>query len=297
MNQEQNVAIEEEVVDTNDIEIIDDTPEQDRGRSRRSEDKEAEIPDDEEIANYSESVQGRIKKLRFEFHEERRRKEEAERVREQAVEDLKKVYNENQQLKQTLSKGEGVLVNQAKSRVEAELEKTKSAYKQAYESGDSDAMVSANERLATLASEKVRYDAYKPKPVPEATQFDDTKYQTPAPKAELDPRTKRWAEDNDDWFQKDKAMTGFAYGVHEELLGQGVTPDQDEYYNVIDAKMRETFPQRFGQQRSVDSIVAPATRTTRATTQKRLTKSQANLAKRLGLTNEQYWAQLQKEQR
>src|SRR6056300_1595848 len=136
----ENTEVEVEESDNSDfeVEIVDDTPEGDRGRPRRADDKEPEVPDDDEIANYSENVQSRIKKLRFEYHEERRRKEEAERVREQAVTDMQKLYEENQKLRETLTKGEGALVNQAKGRIAAELEKAKQAYKDAYESGDSD---------------------------------------------------------------------------------------------------------------------------------------------------------------
>ena len=92
-------------------------------------------------------------------------------------------------------------------------------------------------------------------------------------------------------------MRGFAYGIHEELVKKGVDPQSEQYFTTLDERMREAFPNRLGQQRKTDSIVAPATRTNRVSTQPRLTKSQAHIAQRLGLTNKQYWAQLQKEQR
>ena len=298
MNEEQEIQIEENIeTEVDDVEIVDDTPEQDRGRSRRASNVEADIPDDDEIEKYSGSVQNRIKKLRFEYHEERRAKEEAERVRETAITDLQRLHEENQKLKETLSKGEGALVNQAKHRVEAELQKAKSSYKQAYEAGDTDAMVEANEQMATLASEKVKYDSYQPRPAPQKQDFDQQKYAAPQQPARLDERTQRWADENDDWFRKDKALTGFAYGLHEELVAQGVDPTSEQYFTTIDERMRDAFPQKFGQQRRQDSIVAPATRTNKVSTQAKLTKSQAHIAQRLGLTNKQYWAQLQKEQR
>lgn len=298
MNEEQEIQIEENIkTEVDDIEIVDDTPEQDRGRSRRASDVEADIPDDDEIEKYSGGVQSRIKKLRFEYHEERRAKEEAERVREAAITDLQRLHEENQKLKETLNKGEGALVNQAKHRVEAELQKAKSSYKQAYEAGDTDAMVDANEQMAKLASEKVKYDSYQPKPAPQKREFNQEKYAAPQQPAKLDERTQRWADENDDWFRKDKALTGFAYGIHEELVTQGVDPTSEQYFTTIDERMRDAFPQRFGQQRRQDSIVAPATRTNKVSTQAKLTKSQAHIAQRLGLTNKQYWAQLQKEQR
>ena len=298
MNQEQEIQTEDNIeTEVEDVEIVDDTPEEDRGRSRRASDVEADIPDDDEIEKYSGSVQSRIKKLKFEYHEERRAKEEAERIRETAISDLKRLHEENQRLKETLTKGEGALVNQAKHRVDAELQKAKSSYKQAYEAGDTDAMVEANEQMAKLASEKVKYDSYQPKPAPEKQEFDQQRYEAPQTPPKLDERTQQWADDNKDWFRKDKALTGFAYGIHEELVTQGVDPTSEEYFTTIDERMREAFPQKFGQQSKQDSIVAPATRTNRVSTQAKLTKSQAHIAQRLGLTNKQYWAQLQKEQR
>ena len=289
---------EVEVGESNDsgfeVEIVDDTPEGDRGRPRRADDKEPEVPDDDEIANYSDNVQSRIKKLRFEYHEERRRKEEAERIREQAVTDMQKLYEENQKLRDTLTKGEGALVNQAKGRIAAELEKAKQAYKDAYESGDSDGMIAANEHLTMLTNEKLRYDSYKPKqtqqkPMPEYTQ-------APIQEAAVDDKAVDWASRNE-WFQKDKAMTGYAYGIHEELVENGVDPRSDEYYQQIDSKMREAFPHKFGHQRQQGSVVAPASRSSKSPRKVTLTQSQVALAKRLGISPEKYAAQLMKETR
>lgn len=300
MNEEEfetNEVVEEQVEvgsdDGFEVEIIDDTPEEDRGRPRRAEDKEPEVPDDDEISNYSDNVQSRIKKLRFEYHEERRRKEEAERIREQAVTDMQKLYEENQKLRETLTKGEGALVNQAKGRIAAELEKAKQSYKDAYENGDSDAMIAANERLTLLTNEKLRYESYKPKPVQQQKMPEYT--QAPQ-ESVVDDKAVDWASRNE-WFQKDKAMTGYAYGIHEELVESGVDPRSDEYYQQIDSKMREAFPHKFGHQRQQGSVVAPATRSSKAPRKVTLTQSQVALAKRLGISPEKYAAQLMKETR
>jgi len=300
MNEEEfetNEAVEEQIEVSSDdgfeVEIVDDTPEEDRGRPRRADGKEPEVPDDDEIANYSDNVQSRIKKLRFEYHEERRRKEEAERVREQAVADLQKLYEENQKLRETLTRGEGALVNQAKGRIAAEIEKAKQSYKDAYESGDSDAMVAANERLTLLTNEKLRYESYKPKPVQQQKMPEYT--QVPQ-ESVVDDKAIDWASRNE-WFQKDKAMTGYAYGIHEELVEDGIDPRSDEYYRQIDAKMREAFPHKFGHQRQQGTVVAPSSRSTKAPRKVTLTQSQVALAKRLGISPERYAAQLMKETR
>ena len=149
------------------IEVVDDTPEEDKGKPRRAEDAEPQVPSDDEVEKYSEGVQKRIKQLKFEFHEERRRKEEAARLQDEALRYAEQMQEENEQLRKTLEEGEGVLVNQAKGRVTAEIDKAKIAYKTAYESGDPDALIEAQAKLSELQVEKSRYDNYKPKPRPE----------------------------------------------------------------------------------------------------------------------------------
>ena len=144
MNEELETVVEDTVVETGalevdvegddfEVEIADDTPEEDKGRPRRAADAEADIPEDEELEKHSDSVQKRIKKLKFEYHEERRRKEEAEREREVAVQYAESQKNEAARLRKNLSEGEGVLVNEAKARVASELNSAERAYKEAYE--------------------------------------------------------------------------------------------------------------------------------------------------------------------
>tara|TARA_R110000822_G_scaffold117730_1_gene250153 strand:- start:2466 stop:3374 length:909 start_codon:yes stop_codon:yes gene_type:complete len=299
-DQAENLEIE--VDDDLELEIIDDTPEEDKGRPRRADDQDAEIPDDDEIASYSGNVQSRIKKLKFEFHEERRRKEEAQRLSDQAIHDMNNIYQENQKLKATLTKGEGALVGQAKARVNAQLDQAKRTYKEAYEAGDSDAMMAANEALTKLTHEKMRFDSYRPrqgkqqagqKANQQAPAQQQQARQQEAP--QVDKKALEWSENNS-WFQKDKSMTGFAYGVHEDLIDQGVNPSSDEYYERIDERMREAFPNKFGQQRQ-GAVVAPATRSSKSPRKVRLTQSQVALAKRLGISPEAYAAQMLKEMR
>lgn len=283
------------------IEVVDDTPEPDRGKPRRAEDAEPQVPEDDEIQSYSEGVQKRIKQLKFEYHEERRRKEEAARLQEEALRYAQQVKAENERLRKTLEEGEGVLVNQAKGRVAAELDKAKAAYKAAYESGDSDALIEAQERLTALQAEKMRYDSYKPQqrqaqtPAPEYTRPQP---QPPQP----DAKAVAWAKRNP-WFEQDEEMTGYAYGLHQKLVKSGIDPRSDEYYNQIDRAVRRVFPDKFddGQieevapQRQAGNVVAPAARSGKKPRKVQLTSTQVALAKRLGLSNEQYAAQLMKE--
>mgnify|MGYP001235667772 FL=1 len=290
----------EEIGDSGfEVDIIDDTPEQDK--PRRAEDTEAQIPEDDEIASYGENVQKRIKQLKFEYHEERRRKEEASRLQDEAVDYARKVYEENQKLRKTLEEGEGVLVEQAKGRVEAELERAKSAYKQAYEVGDPDKLIEAQEQLNNLQNEKFRVESYKPKP--QQTQEEPVQLQQKPKVPEPDAKTKAWAAQNE-WFGNDSEMTGYAFGVHESLVKQGINPQSqaDEYYNRIDESMRQRFPDKFDEQqveaapvRQAGSVVAPAGRSAKKPRRVQLTSTQVALAKRLGLSAEQYAAQLLKE--
>ena len=283
------------------IEVIDDTPEPDRGKARRADDAEAQVPEDDEIQSYSEGVQKRIKQLKFEYHEERRRKEEAARLQEEALRYAQQVKAENDKLRKTLEEGEGVLVNQAKGRVAAELDKAKAAYKAAYEAGDSDALIEAQERLTTLQAEKMRYDSYRPQP--RQAQTPAPEYTKPQPQPPRpDEKALSWAQKNT-WFERDSEMTGYAYGLHEKLVRSGVDPRSDEYYNQIDRAVRRMFPDRFdigkieeaAPHRQAGNVVAPAARSGKKPRKVQLTSTQVALAKRLGLSNEQYAAQLLKE--
>ena len=287
--------------DSFEIQVVDDTPAEDRGKPRRAEGAEPNVPDDDEVASYSESVQKRIKQLKFEYHEERRAKEEAARFQEEALRYAQQVQLENQRLRKTLDEGEGVLINQAKGRVAAELDKAKAAYKAAYESGDPDALLDAQERLNALQNERTRYESYIPQP--RQQQAPQPQYQQPAvqpPKP--DQRALDWAAKND-WFEKDPEMTGYAYGLHEKLVRNGIDPRSEEYYTQIDNAVRRVFPDKFdgglieeeAPHRQHGSVVAAPSKTAKKPRTVRLTSTQASLAKRLGLTNEQYAAQLMKE--
>lgn len=313
---EQEIEFEEETVaeaiesskdksnqedDDFEIEVVDDTPEQDKGKPRRADGSEPQIPSDDEIESYNENVQKRIKQLKFEFHEERRRKEEAARLQDEALRYAEQIKQENDRLKKTINDGEVVLVNQAKGRVDAQLEKARTAYKSAYETGDPDALIEAQEAIAKLSVEKDKYDSYRPKTAPKPVPEPQYQQQTPQP-PRPDDRALEWAKDND-WFEKDPEMTGYAYGLHEKLVKSGIDPRSDQYYSEIDNAVRRVFPEKFddglieesANQRQTGNVVAPAARSGKKSRRIKLTSTQASLAKRLGLTNEQYAAQAMKE--
>lgn len=301
------------------IEIQDDTPEEDRGRARKAEPEDTPAPatettttaadagDDDDLEGYSEKVKKRINKLRFEYHEERRRREEAARLREEAVAYAQRVHEENQTLRKTLYDGETVLVGQAKARVQVQLEQAKQAYIKAYEAGDGAAVADAQLKLTELKAEELRLSGFKPQTrvnTQPAPQFQPQAQQAQQPQVPVpDARAMRWASENT-WFGKDDEMTALAFGVHERLVKSGVAPTSEEYYNKIDEAVRRRFPDKFAAapseeraaQRTAGTVVAPGGRNTgKAPRKVVLTSSAVALAKRLGLTPEQYAAQLLKD--
>jgi hypothetical protein len=303
MNQSAAEKIEDE--DDFELEIIDDTPEQDRDKARRPEGVEPELPEDDEIASYSESVQKRIKKLKYEFHEERRAKEDAARLRDEAISFAQKEREEKMRLQRMLEEGEGVLVNQAKQRLAVQLAQAKVDFKNAYETGDADAMADAQSKMADLKNEEYRLNAYKP-PVRTQAPVQQAPVQQPKPTVPAPSgKAQEWAQKNP-WFMRngDEDITALAMGTHEKLVRSGVAPDTEQYYTQIDAAVRRAFPDRFAdaseevkpQRRQAGNVVAPAGRTSAQTPRKVvLTSTQVALAKRLGLSPQQYAAQLLKD--
>lgn len=292
--------------DDNDFEIVieDDTPEEDRNRPKRADGVDPDIPDDDEISTYTERAQKRIKKMKWEYHEERRAKEEAKRLQEEAIKYAQIVHQENERLKKTLEEGEGMLISQATARVKAELARAERELAEAHENGDTAALVEAQKKLNKLLYDQNQINGYKPTPrriTPPPQQYMQQRQQPQVQRP--DDRTMEWAQQNP-WFGKNKRMTGFAYGIHEELIEKGVAPSSEEYYNQIDTAMRRQFPDEFDdaqegvavEVRQKGSVVAPNSRgSKRSRKQVQLNASEVYIAKRLGVTPEQYAAQKMKD--
>ena len=258
---EQEVQIDENIEQTKEqpisltndpveVEVIDDTPEQDRNRPKRAENTEPNIPDDDEINSYKGDVQKRIKQLKYEYHEERRQKEEAKRTSDEAIAHAQRLVEENKKLRKTIDDGESVLVEQAKGRVDAQLAKAKQEYKEAYESGDPDKLVEAQEKLSNIQNEKYRVDNYKPQVRTQPISDIPPEQKSATPKVkEPTGKDKEWLDKNKDWFNMDgyEEMTGFAHGLHAKLVKAGVNPllEPDEYYRRVDSSMRKAFPEHF----------------------------------------------------
>ena len=279
---EEKVDFEIEDNDT-EVEVVDDTPEADRGRAPMKE-APADVTDDE-LAKYSEGVKQRIQHFSKGYHEERRAKESALREREEALRLAQNLMEENKKLQGTLGQGQQALLEQAKQTASAEVTAAKQKLKEAHEAFDTDGIVAAQEELAKAVNKSERLNSVKPPAAP--VQPQQNAVQTP-PTPQVEPKARAWQEANP-WFGSNKRMTGFALAVHQELVESGVDTASDDYYARINAEVRKVFPEAFPSAKPAKtaSVVAPATRST-APKKIVLTQTQVNLAKRLGLTAEQY---------
>ena len=282
------------------IEVVDDTPPEDRGRKPMAEPPK-EFADDE-LTKYDEGVQKRIKHFTKGYHEERRAKEAAEREKEEALRLAQAVLEENKKLKGSVNQNQTALLEQAKRVVSNEVETAKRLYKEAYESGDSEKLVEAQEALTTAKIRADQVNNFKPAPLQEEeTPVQIT--QQPTRAAPVDEKLLAW-QDQNQWFGSNKRMTAYALGLHEDLVAEGIPSGSEEYYRRINADIRERFPDQVGAGESVDAkpqrtksnVVAPATRST-APKKIVLTQTQVNLAKRLGVPLELYARKVAEEMR
>ena len=279
------------------LEIQDDTPEEDRGREPLPKELVEELEADE-LEDYSEKVKNRLKQMKKVWHDERRAKEAADRERQEAITFAQRILEENKKLKNSLSAGQKTWVSTAMSAAEMELSQARRQYKEAYDSGDSDQILEAQEKLSEVTSKLNDLKKYKPALQEEETDVNIEAQQ--APVARPEPKALSWQERNT-WFGQDPEMTSAALGLHQKLVDSGMDPRSDEYYQRIDNTMRRRFPEYFGDEETTNGGGKPVTRTetkpatvvapaSRSTSSKKVTlkPSEVNLAKKLGLTPQQY---------
>ncbi len=281
------------------VEVVDDTPPEDRNRKPMTEPPK-DFADDE-LAKYDEGVRKRIQHFTKGYHEERRAKETAQREKEEAIRAAQTIAEENKKLKGSLSQGQQALLEQAKRVVASEVETAKKKYKEAYESGDADALVAAQEELTTAKMKAERVNNFRPTPIQEEKPVVQTEQNVAVPQP--DTRALEWQRENQ-WFGSDEEMTGFALALHNKLVRSGVDPTSDEYYGRVNARMRQVFPDAFESEKQTNAqpssrksnVVAPATRST-APKKIVLTRSQVEIAKRLGVPLELYARKVAEEMR
>jgi len=285
------------------VEVVDDTPEQDRGKyvaPEKTESDEDISVNDDEISHYKEDVQRRIKEMSFKTHAERRAKEAAAKERDEALRFAEKLAEENKRFRQLAGNTEKFAVDQAKTRAESEINATKRMMKEAWEAGETDKFIEQQERLQRLVNEHERYSTYVP------PAYEETKYEAPKRQPQPDSKAVSWASQNQ-WFEAngelEKEMTGYAYAVSDMLIrDKRIDPTSDQYFDEINKRVQKRFPEYFkSPEPEIDvtakasTVVAPASRTTRTVSKVRLTSTQVSLARRFGLTPEQYVAQYMKD--
>jgi hypothetical protein len=290
----QKVEIQQPEDDV-EIEIVDDTPVQDRGR--RPLDREVEDPTDEEIESYTRGAQDRIKELTHARHDERRAKEAIYREKQELERLAQHMVEENKRLKHYVNNGTQQYGVMAQTAAEAELDKARREYKAAQESFDTDAILAAQEALFEAKAKLQQAQNFRPPPL-QVEEYDVQPQQQQTQAVQPDEKTLRWQAKNQ-WFGSDgfEEVTSFALGLHQKLVNSGVDPRHDEYFEQIDARVKSTFPEIFGgtseKSRRPSSVVAPATRST-GTRKVQLTPSQAALIKKYNLDPKKYVAEVLK---
>jgi hypothetical protein len=285
------------------VEVVDDTPEEDKGRKPLPKEIVEEL-DKDDLEEYSDKVKKRLSQMKKVWHDERRAKESAAREREEALRFAQIQAEENKRLKQRLGDGEKLYAQEVTKAASNEMATAKEKLKQAYESGDVDKITEAQDALTDAKLKLKEYERYKPS----LQDTDEGVQQTPQARQtnQVDPKAAAWQKDNT-WFGADEEMTALALGLHEKLVRSGVDPRSDEYYDKVNNTMRKRFPEYFGNETATNdapepakpapkkaaNVVAPASRSS-APKQIRLTASAVNIAKKLGISPEQYAREVMK---
>ena len=288
------------------IEIEDDTPPEDRGKKATAPPDEVT---DEELSSYSKGVRKRIKQLTYGVNNERRAKETALREREALEQYTKTLLEENEKLKKESSSTHNAFIATAKQAAEVQLEAAKQQYKTAYDAGEPDALVEAQTLLNSAQTRLERVKGLRPKeatPSKEDTSLqagkNDVQSQELAPQKQpqRDEKAEAWRDENP-WFGADDEMTAFALGLHSKLTKDGTDPRSDEYYEKINSRMRQVFPDQFDDgiddepeeapKQKSSNVVAPATRST-SPRKVKLSQSQIAIARRLGVPLDKYAQQV-----
>jgi hypothetical protein len=298
--EDKKMSAEEDDEEEFTVEIEDDTPEEDRNKEPLPKDIINSLETPEEGGEYPEEVVGKFKQYKKAWHDERREKEKAYREQEEALRMAQSILEENKRLKATLASGEQVYISTMQDSAEKEVEMAKREYREAYDSGDSEKLIEAQQALTNASLKLDRAKNFKPTlqdeeievKLPERSQADNKQQQ-------VDPKYAAWQRRNSNWFNKDEEMTEAAKGLHMKLYRE-YGPEYigtDDYYERIDKTIRKRFPESFPDsrepepqkaQRSKPSTVVASAKRSTAPKQIKLTATQAALAKKFRLTPEQY---------
>ena len=276
------------------VDIVDDAPPEDRNINPLPDDIKNDLEKADESAEYSKNVKQKFTQYKKAWHDERRAKEAALREQQEALSTAQRILDENNRLKNILHNGEKELISTYQTTAEMELDKAEKNYKEAYDSGDSDKLLDAQKEMVRAQLKLDKAKNFQPTVQPQET---NVQYQQPA-QPQLDPKVANWVSKNQ-WFvdPNKRAMRRYAEGVHEDLesrFGRGYI-GTDEYYANIDKEVKARFPEEFGSTSKNEissrtrpsTVVAPVKRST-APKQVVLTRTAANIAKKLGITPQQY---------
>ena len=277
------------------IEIEDDTPPEDRNKEPMPKEIVDEL-DNDELEEYSDKVKIRLKQMKKVWHDERRAKEAVSREHQEALSVAKRVMEENQRLRQQFSAGEKEYAETVKGAAEMQLDMAKKAYKEAYDSGDADQIVDAQQAMQEANIRLMQARNFRPSAVQEQ-EIPVQREQERVPQApQPDRRAMAWQERNA-WFGQDEEMTAAALGLHEKLKRNGVVVGSDDYYATLDKTIRKRFAENFESsdnetkvetpRTKSSTVVAPAMRST-SSKKVKLKQSQMDTIKKLGITPEQY---------
>jgi hypothetical protein len=281
------------------IEVEDDTPAQDRGREPMPKPLVEELEKDE-LDKYDEEVKNKLKQMRKVWHDERREKEAALREQQEALNVAQRLLQENKRIKTILTNGEKEYVATVQNAANMELEMAKRAYREAYDAGDTDKIIEAQQALQNANYKLMQVKNFKLPPLQEEEIEVQPRQEQRQPVPKPDNRAEDWQNRNT-WFGRNKGMTAYALAVHDDLKDNGVPVGSDEYYSELDKTIRQRFPEVFqSQQRPTEStarteparpkpstVVAPVARST-SPNKVKLKQSQLNTIKKLGITPEQY---------
>jgi len=285
------------------IEIEDDTPEDDRGRTPVSQDdvRQLEVETDE-LDKYSKDAKDKLIKMKRVWHDERRAKEEAYREQQEAINMARKLMDENKRMSTMIQNGSQEYAKTIQNSAQLELKMAQRAYKDARDMGDTDAEMEAQQAMQAANLRVMQANNFR------MPSLQEEKYEVQTPQEQVqqaprpDNRAMEWQERNS-WFGQDEEMTAAALGLHEKLKRQGVPVGSDEYYTTLDRTIRRRFSENFNEPEKADSesvartkpstVVAPATRST-SSKKIKLRQSQIAISKKLGLTPEQYALELRK---
>jgi hypothetical protein len=284
------------------VEIEDDTPPEDRGREPMPKSLVEELEQDE-LDQYDDNVKQKLKQMRKVWHDERREKEQASREQQEAVALAQKLFEENKKYKQYIESGTKEYASTLKNAANLELEMAKRKYKDAYDTGDSDQIMEASQVLQTANLRVMQANNFQAPALQEENYVVQNTPEAQKPRAK-NPKLETWLQKNP-WYGPDPEMTALAVGIDKKIQETGnIVVGSDEYFATLDKTMRKRFPEYFGieetestartETRSKPStVVAPAVRST-ASNKIKLKSSQVAIAKRLGLTNEQYALELRR---